>query len=59
MDKQGRISIPPELREYAGLTKDLVFNVLAKRMEIWDAERWRAYVGQYVEQYSQLHEGVR
>ncbi len=42
-DKQGRILIPPQLREYAGLTKDVTVIGAAARAEIWDTERWRQY----------------
>jgi MraZ protein len=59
IDKQGRISIPQMLREYAGLTRDLAVIAMEERMEIWDAGRWQAYLDQYLEQYSQLGEGVR
>jgi len=44
LDKQGRITIPPSLREYAGLTRDLVVVGADTRLEIWDAEAWQAYL---------------
>ncbi len=40
IDRQGRILIPPALREYAGLNKDVVFVGISKRFEIWDKKRW-------------------
>lgn len=39
-DKQGRIVIPPLLRQYAGLNKDVVIIGASDRAEIWDKERW-------------------
>ena len=39
-DKQGRILIPQNLRDYAGLQKDLVIVGASNRAEIWDQERW-------------------
>lgn len=39
-DKQGRILISPELREYADLTKEVVFLGVSSKVEIWDADRW-------------------
>jgi MraZ protein len=39
-DAQGRIFLPQRLREFAGLTKDLVINGAVDRAEIWDASRW-------------------
>lgn len=38
--KQGRITIPPDLREIAGLKKDLVLVGELKLFEIWEKERW-------------------
>lgn len=40
VDKQGRILIPPSLREYGGLDKDVVIVGMTKRFEIWARERW-------------------
>ena len=41
-DKQGRALIPAPLREYAGLTTDVVIVGLEGRAEIWDKEKWEA-----------------
>ncbi len=40
LDKQGRMVIPPTLRDYAGLKKDILFVGMTKRIEIWSKERW-------------------
>ena len=40
--KQGRITIPPDLREIAGLKKDIMLVGELKMFEIWDRERWDA-----------------
>jgi len=42
-DKQGRILLPPTLREYAGCKKDLVVVGVGGRIEVWDQERWTSY----------------
>ena len=44
-DKQGRILIPPSLREHAQLEKDVVFTGLTKRFEIWSLARWQEEMG--------------
>ena len=41
LDKQGRILLPPVLREYANLTKDVVLVGVLSRVEIWDKDRWQ------------------
>ena len=43
VDRQGRILIPPTLREEAGLEKDVVLLGLATRIEIWSKVRWDAF----------------
>jgi len=35
IDKQGRIIIPQELRDYAGIEKELVTNGLSNIIEVW------------------------
>ena len=41
VDKQGRILLPPVLREYANLQKDVVLVGVLSRVEIWDKDRWQ------------------
>ena len=41
-DGQGRVIIPPELKEHAGLQKEVVSAGIVDRIEIWSAENWRA-----------------
>lgn len=40
LDKQGRILLPQTLRDYAGLTKEVVTVGMISRIEIWSADRW-------------------
>jgi len=42
LDSQGRILVPPNLREYAGLTRDVVLSGQGKRFELWDELQWVA-----------------
>jgi len=42
LDAQGRILVPPNLREYAGLTRDVVLSGQGKRFELWDELQWVA-----------------
>ena len=43
LDKQGRILIPNNLREYAKIIKDVVIIGVADRIEIWAKEEWTNY----------------
>lgn len=40
VDKQGRILVPGNLREFAQLNKEVVLVGVASRIEIWSKERW-------------------
>ena len=42
-DSQGRVVIPQSLREYAGLTRDVVLLGQIRRVEIWDKGEWERY----------------
>ncbi len=42
VDGQGRILIPQELRDYAGIGKSVTVVGLPDRAEIWDSEAYRA-----------------
>jgi MraZ protein len=43
-DKQHRVTIPPALRAYAGLDRDLAVIGAGSRAEIWDAAAWDEYL---------------
>lgn len=43
LDKQGRILLPQNLREYAGLEKEVYIIGVSSRVEIWDKIRWEEY----------------
>ena len=46
IDRQGRLTIPPSFRTYAGLTRDVVVVGAGPRVEIWDAGRWNTQVSE-------------
>lgn len=43
LDKLGRIIIPDNLREYAGLKKNVITIGLSDKLEIWDLQKWQAH----------------
>jgi MraZ protein len=57
-DKQGRVTVPAGLRQYAGLTKDCVVIGANTRLEIWDAEAWASYEQEKEEAFSDQAEEV-
>jgi MraZ protein len=42
-DKQGRVAIPPTLREYAALDRDVIVAGNFDHIELWDAQRFREH----------------
>ena len=58
LDRQGRITIPPGLREYAGLDRDCVVIGANARLEIWDASSWPSYLEQQEPAFSAASEEV-
>ena len=57
-DRQGRVTIPPALRDYAGLNRDCVVIGANTRVEIWDAQAWRTYLSEQEPRFSDLSEEV-
>ena len=43
-DKQGRVTIPANLREYAGLNRECTVIGAGSRLEVWDTAAWEAYL---------------
>jgi MraZ protein len=57
-DKQGRVTIPATLRQYAGLDKDLVVIGVGNRAEIWDAKAWSDFLSTNEASFSNVSEEV-
>ena len=57
-DKQSRITIPQNLREYAGLDRELAVIGAGSRAEIWDAEAWQTYLAAQEAAFSEIEEEV-
>jgi MraZ protein len=57
-DKQGRVTIPPMLRDYAGLDRDCVVIGAMNRVEIWNTENWNRYSQEQEQAFADLSEEV-
>lgn len=56
--KQGRITIPPDLREIAGLKKEVVLVGELKRFEIWEKDRWEEEFQRVRESFPAISESL-
>ena len=43
LDRQGRLLIPPKLRQYADINGEVLVIGVAKKLELWSPSRWEAY----------------
>jgi MraZ protein len=57
-DRQGRITVPAALREYAGLDRDVVVVGKNTTAEFWDPTAWEAYLATQEDAFSDLVEEV-
>ena len=53
-DKQGRVTIPNGLREYASLSKECVVIGANTRVEIWDQRAWEQYLAASEETFAEI-----
>jgi MraZ protein len=58
IDKLGRILIPPTLRDYAQLGKNVVFTGMLKKFEIWAKERWLEEIKRSEENFEGIGEAL-
>ncbi len=57
-DKQGRITIPPNLRSYASLDRDVAVIGAGSRVEIWDAAAWETYLAEQEPEFASTAQEV-
>lgn len=58
LDKQNRVTIPLNLREYADLGRELTVIGAGNRAEIWSTEAWNAYYSDKEKAFSETDEEV-
>jgi MraZ protein len=57
-DKQGRITIPQQLRTYAGLQSSVVVVGAINRVEVWDVAAWEDYSSEQESTFAEMNEEV-
>jgi MraZ protein len=57
-DKQGRVLLPNNLREYAKLDKDVIIIGVSSRIEIWSKEAWDEYNSQVSPEVTRIAENL-
>ena len=58
LDKQGRINIPQNLRQYANLSKECTVIGVSNRIEIWDRETWSSFYDESEESFEDIAEDL-
>ena len=57
-DKQGRVTVPSNLREYAGLSRDCTVIGAGSRVELWDTTAWDTYLASTEQAFADQSEEV-
>ena len=57
-DRQGRILIPPYLKEYAKIKYDVVIVGVSNRMEIWGKEAWYEFYKNAKDTFEKIAENL-
>ncbi len=58
LDSQGRVRVPAELAQWAGLTKEAVLVGVSSHLELWDRQRWESYVAERQGKFDELAENA-
>jgi MraZ protein len=57
-DKQGRVTVPPQLRSYASLDRDCVVIGANARIEIWESQAWERFMTAQEQTFSEMEDEV-
>ena len=58
LDRQGRVRIPPELAQLAGLSGEAILVGVQDHLELWDRVRWESYVAQRQVRFDEIAEAA-
>lgn len=56
LDKQGRVTIPTRLREFAHLDREVAVVGADDHVELWDSTRWEEYRGPGLDQFANTNQ---
>ena len=56
LDNQGRVLIPLNLLQYAGMKESVVIVGVGMRIELWDERKWEEYFSHSLSSYGELAE---
>jgi MraZ protein len=54
LDKQGRLLVPPQLREHSALSKEVMWAGVGTKAELWAAERWAEAISMTAQERQEL-----
>ncbi|MDZ7379738.1 MAG: division/cell wall cluster transcriptional repressor MraZ [candidate division KSB1 bacterium] len=57
LDRQGRVLIPPQLRQYAEINGEALLIGIVKKLELWSPQRWEGYTASEAARFD-THERV-
>jgi MraZ protein len=57
-DRQGRVTVPATLRDYAGLTRECTVIGAGSRVELWDTTAWNTYLASTEQAFADQSEEV-
>lgn len=58
LDSQGRVRLPRELVDWAGLNREVVLLGVRDHLELWDKSRWEVYLEEKLVQYDEIAEAA-
>jgi MraZ protein len=58
LDRTGRILIPDRLLQFASIQHEAVLIGVRDHLELWDAQRWQAFLSEHSPQFDKVAEGA-
>ena len=57
-DRQGRILVPPYLKDFAQIKRDVVIVGVSNRMEVWSRENWQEFYKTKKDSFEKMAEDI-